>query len=42
MNDKEKLEKIKKIAQKHHDERWNTDWDDMQERLYKIWKLTKD
>jgi hypothetical protein len=33
--------KIKKIAEKHHDERYDTDWDDMQSKLEKIWKLTK-
>lgn len=33
--------KIKKIAQNHYNERYDTDWDSMQSALYKIWKLTK-
>ncbi len=33
--------KIKKIAGKHHEERYDTDWDSMQEALMKIWELTK-
>ena len=31
--------KIKKIADKHNDERYDTDWDSMQEALMKIYKL---
>ncbi len=33
--------KVKKIAGKHHEERYDTDWDSMQEALMKIWELTK-
>ena len=36
-----KFDKIKKIAKKQHDERYVTDWDDMQKALEKIWRLTK-
>ena len=35
------LEKITKIVNKCHEERYDTDWDTMQKALYKIWKLTK-
>lgn len=31
--------KIKKIVNKHNDERYDTDWDSMQEALMKIYKL---
>jgi len=36
------LRTIQKLAQKHHDERYDTDWDSMQSILEKIWKITKD
>ena len=35
----EKLDKIKKITDKHYKERYDTDWDSMQEALMKIWKI---
>jgi len=38
----DKLEKIKKIADKCHEERWDTDWDTLQGSLYKIWKIVND
>lgn len=36
---REKVAKIKKIATKHHNERYDTDWDSMQKALNKIYKL---
>ena len=33
------IEKIKKIADKAHEERYDTDWDTMQGALYKIWEI---
>ncbi len=35
----EKITKIKKIADKWYDERWDTDWDTLQGSLMKIYKL---
>jgi len=35
----DKLEKIKKIADKYYEERWDTDWDSLHEALMKIYKL---
>lgn len=40
MDDKERLNKIKKIADSWHEERYNADWDTLQSSLMKIWKLT--
>ncbi len=36
---KNKLEKIKKIADKWHEERWDIDWDGLQGSLMKIWRI---
>jgi len=36
-----KLKQIKEIVDKHHEERYDTDWDSMQKSLYKIWKIVK-
>lgn len=36
-----KMKQIKKVAQEHRNERYNTDWQSMQANLYKIWKLSK-
>ena len=35
----DKLDKIKKIADKWYDERYDTDWDFLQGSLMKIYKL---
>ena len=34
-----KIDQIKKIADKWHDERYDTDWDFLQGSLMKIWKI---
>ena len=38
-NKPDKLDKIKKIADKYYEERWDTDWDSLHEALMKIYKL---
>ena len=34
-----KLDQIKKIADKWHEERYDTDWDTLQGSLMKIWRI---
>ena len=38
-NEVSKLERIKKIADKTHEDRYDIDWDELQGSLYKIWEI---
>ncbi len=42
MTPQDKLDKIKKVVDAWHEERYDTDWDMLQESLMKIWKLVND